>query len=96
MPADELLGEAVSFVGRVAVEFTAEFIFSKHGARYFHSIGRFAIAAVTFGGKRIPSSLRVIPKGTKPKPTPSDWVALFTGIGIWLAAVAGVVWAFLI
>jgi hypothetical protein len=96
MPADELLGEVVGFVGRAALQVSSEFIFSKYGARYFHSIGRYFIAIITFGYKRIPSSLRIIPKGTKPKPTGSDWVALFTGIGVWLVALSAVVAAFML
>ena len=96
MAIEEAIGEAVAFVGRVAVEFTAEFIFSKYGARYFHGIGRRVIAVVTFGRKRIPSSVRQVPKGTKPKPRAGDWLALYVGIGTFIAAVAGVIVGFII
>jgi hypothetical protein len=96
MAPDEAVGEAVAFVGRVAVELTAEFIFSRHGARYFHGIGRRVIAIVTFGRKRIPSSLRQVPAGMKPTPRSSDWLALVVGIGTFLAAIAGVIAGFLI
>jgi hypothetical protein len=96
MAPDEAVGEAVVFVGRAAVELTAEFIFSKHGARYFHGIGRRVIAVVTLGSKRIPSSLRQVPQGMKPKPRKSDWLALWVGIATFFGAVGGVVAAFLI
>jgi hypothetical protein len=96
MVPEEAVGEAVAFVGRVAVELTAEFIFSRHGARYFHGIGRHAIAVLTLGRKRIPSSLRQVPKGSKPKPRSGDWLALFVGIGTFIAAIAGVVASFMV
>jgi hypothetical protein len=96
MAPDEAVGEAVAFVGRVAVELTAEFIFSRHGARYFHGIGRRVIAVATLGGKRIPSSLRQVPKGARPKPRRSDWWALFVGIGTFVAAIAAVIAGFVI
>jgi hypothetical protein len=96
MVADEAIGEAIVFVGRVALEFTAEFIFSKHGARYFHGIGRRVIAIVTAGRIRIPSSLRQVPRGMTPKPRQGDWLALFVGIGTFVAAAGGVIAAFLI
>jgi hypothetical protein len=95
MAPDEAVGEAIVFVGRVAVELTAEFIFSKHGARYFHGIGRRVIAVLTLGRKRIPSSLRQVPQGMKPKPRKGDWLALFVGIGSFVGAAGGVVAAFL-
>jgi hypothetical protein len=96
MAPDEAVGDAIAFVGRVAVELTAEFIFSRHGARYFHGIGRRVIAVVTLGRKRIPSSLRQVPKGSMPKPRSSDWLALFVGIGTFIAAIAGVVASFMV
>jgi hypothetical protein len=96
MAPGEAVGEIVAFVGRVAVELTAEFIFSRHGARYFHGIGRRVIAVLTLGRKRIPSSLRQVPSGTKPKPRASDWLALFVGIVTFIVAAGGVVAAFII
>ena len=96
MVPEEAIGEAVAFAGRVAIELTAEFIFSKHGARYFHGIGRRVIAVATIGKKRIPSSLRRVPKGTHPKPRRSDWAALYVGITTFLTASGGVVAAYVV
>ncbi len=96
MAPDEAVGEAIFFAGRVAVELTAEFIFSKHGARYFHGIGRRVIAVLTLDRKRIPSSLRQVPKGARPKPRGSDWAALFVGIATFSLALGGVIAGFLI
>ena len=86
---DEIVGEAASFlfrqVGGLAVELTVNNVFSRHTARFFHGVGRRLIAVATFGAKRIPSSLRVVPKGSHPKPRRSDWLALWVGILSWVA-----------
>ncbi|BBD01206.1 MULTISPECIES: hypothetical protein [Sphingobium] len=93
MPIDEVI-EAIAFTGRLvvgavdalqAVGMVAEHIFSGHTARFFHGVGRRVIAVATFGTKRIPSSLRVVPKGSHPKPRRSDWLALWVGILFWVA-----------
>jgi hypothetical protein len=98
MPVDEIIGEVMAKVaGQVvgvvvdsAVELIASDLFRGWLARYFHGIGRRLIAAVTLGRVRIPSSLRVVPIGTQPKPTASDWIALGVGVIVWLLA-AGLV-----
>lgn len=89
---DEAVGEVLQFVGRAVADVALEFVFSKHGARYFHGIGRHVIAIITLGQLRIPSSLRQVPKGTKPKPNPSDWVALFVGIAVFGLSASAVIW----
>ncbi len=92
MPIDEIV-EAIAFTGRLvvgavealnAVGMVAEHVFSGHTARFFHGVGRRVIAVATFGTKRIPSSLRVVPKGSHPKPRRSDWLALWVGILSWI------------
>lgn len=94
MPIDELVGDfAGHVIGEVAgwtVELVAEQIFSRYTARFFHSIGRRVIAIASLGGKRIPSSLRVVPAGTHPKPTTADWFALWVGVASWLLLATGV------
>lgn len=86
---DDLAGEAAEFVvrqiGGFALDLTVEHIFSRHTARFFHGIGRRVIAIATLGRKRIPSSLRAVPKGSRPRPRRSDWLALWTGILFWIA-----------
>jgi len=93
MPIDEIV-EAIAFTGRLvggaiealnAVGMVAEHIFSGHSARFFHGVGRRVIAVATFGTKRIASSLRVVPKGSHPRPRGSDWLALWVGILSWIA-----------
>ncbi len=91
---EDAVGEVVQFVGRAALDVVFEFIFSKHGARYFHGIGRIVIGVATLGLVRIPSSLRQVHKGIKPKPNLSDWVALFVGIVIFTASVGIVIWSY--
>jgi hypothetical protein len=86
VPADEVLGEVAAFIGRNAVGLVSELVFSKYGARYFHGIGRRIIALGTLGRVRIQSSLRQVPKGERPKPRISDWLALFTGAAVWLGS----------
>jgi hypothetical protein len=90
---DEVVEGVVRFAGRATVSVALEFVFSKHGARYFHGIGRHFIAIVSLGKVRIPSSLRQVPKGTKPKPTAKDWIALIVGILIGCASAALVFFA---
>ena len=95
MPADEI----VEVVARVAIsavaEVGAQLIFNRYVARYFHGVGRRAIAVSTLGKIRIPSSLRESPDGSKPRPKPSDWVALVAGILVWSGAAALTIWALL-
>ncbi|MEK6637118.1 MAG: hypothetical protein AABY88_03440 [Pseudomonadota bacterium] len=107
MPIEEIIGEAVKhtahFIGDIATDLVTDatthsaskFIYSRRVARYFHGIGRHVIALATLGRVRIPTSLRVIPKGVKPKPRRSDWVALWVGVGIWVAGMAILIWAVL-
>ncbi len=107
MPIDEIIGEAVGeavkhtarFIGNVATDVAAQsvskLIYSGRVARYFHGIGRLVIAFATLGRVRIPTSLRVVPKGVTPKPRRSDWVALLVGIGIWVVGMAALIWAIL-
>jgi hypothetical protein len=90
MAVDEIVGEALSFVGEVAVRFTMEQVFSGHTARFFHGFGRRIIALTTLGQIRIPTSLRESPKGTRPKPRRSDWIALWVGVLVWASLAVGV------
>ncbi|MDV5825187.1 hypothetical protein [Sphingobium naphthae] len=86
---DDIAADAAGFlvrqVGGLAVDLTVDQIFSRHSARFFHGVGRRVIAVVTLGGKRIPSSLRSVPKGASARPRRSDWLALWTGILFWIA-----------
>lgn len=93
MPSDELVEFAAKLAFRAVVN-VPELVFNKYVARYFHSVGRYAIMITTFGFVRIPSSLRMVPQGTRPKPTLQDWLALFAGIAVWCGAVALVIWAY--
>jgi hypothetical protein len=90
MPLDELAEIGAEAAFRLVAE-VPQLIFNRHVARYFHGVGRRAIAVVTIGRIKIPSSLRIVPRGQKPKPRPPDWWALIVGILIWFAAAAGVV-----
>ncbi|MFZ2995726.1 hypothetical protein [Sphingobium sp.] len=81
----EVLGVVVRHAGGFMVDMAAQHIFSRYTARFFHGVGRRVIAVLTLGRKRIPSSLRMVPKGAKPKPRGSDWLALWTGIAFWIA-----------
>jgi hypothetical protein len=89
MPADELVELATKLAVRLVVE-VPELVFNKYVARYFHGVGRHAIMILTLGYIRIPSSLRMVPQGTKPKPTSQDWVALIFGIAVWGASATAV------
>ena len=91
MPVDEigevvvdLFGSALTNAGSLVVELTVDHIFSGHTARFFHGVGRRTIAIATLGGKRVPSSLRRVPSGVKPRPRRSDWLALWVGILSWI------------
>jgi hypothetical protein len=88
MPADELVEFAARAVIGTVLEAVPQLIFNKYVARYFHGVGRHALMLITFGTLRIPSSLRMVPPGTKPKPTGQDWLALCVGIVTWGAAAA--------
>lgn len=104
MPVDEIIGTVVAeaagqFVGAVvetAVDVATSSVFRGWLARYFHGIGRRLIAIATLGRKRIPSSLRIVPKGTTPKPRASDWLALWVGLVAWAVFAGLAVGAFLI
>ncbi|MFX4087799.1 hypothetical protein ACKU27_22190 [Sphingobium yanoikuyae] len=99
MPVDEI-GEiafrAAGFVAREAaglvVDIAVDYIFSRHTPRLFHAIGRRTIAIATLGRKRIPSSLRVIPKGMVPRPRRSDWLALWVGVATSIGLVAAAIY----
>ena len=93
MPIDEI-ADAIAFTGRLvsgvvhvasAAEMVVDHVFSRHTARFFHGVGRRVIAILTLGRKRIPSSLRMVPRGARPRPRRSDWLALWTGIAFWIA-----------
>jgi hypothetical protein len=94
MPSDELVEFAAKLAFRAVVN-VPELVFNKYVARYFHSVGRYAIMLGTLGFVRIPSSLRMVPQGTRPKPTLQDWLALFIGIVVWCGAAALVVLAYI-
>ncbi|MES1984410.1 MAG: hypothetical protein V4461_05575 [Pseudomonadota bacterium] len=88
MPIDDLIGEAVGTVIGPAIgwvaEQTVDHVFSGYTLRFLHGIGRRVIAVATFGKKRIPSSLRLVPIGSKPKPKSNDWLALGVGGVVWV------------
>lgn len=84
--------EVAEFAANMAFQLVVnvpELIFNRHVARYFHGVGRYTLMGATLGAVRIPSSLRMVPEGTKAKPIARDWFALFTGIIVWSAAVVG-------
>ncbi|WP_420144450.1 hypothetical protein [Sphingobium sp.] len=75
MPVDEIgevvidaTGVVLRHAGGLVVDLTVDHIFSRHTARFFHGIGRRMIAIATLGGKRIPSSLRTVPRGSHARP----------------------------
>lgn len=98
MPVDEIIGEAVATVAGQAVGVAVDSavglitsnLFGGWLARYFHGIGRRLVAVATLGRVQIPSSLRTVVKGQRPKPTISDWIALWVGVAVWLLS-AGLV-----
>ncbi len=83
--AAEVAGALVRHAGGLVVELSAEHIFSRHTARFFHGVGRRVIFVGSLGAKRIPSSLRKVPKAVRAGPRRSDWLALWTGVGSWIA-----------
>lgn len=89
MPVDDIASEAAGFlfrqVGGLVVDLTVDHVFSRHSARFFHGVGRRLIAVATIGRLRIPSSLRVVPKGQSARPHVSDWLALGIGVLGWIA-----------
>ena len=93
MPSDELVEFAAKLAFRAVVN-VPELLFNKYVARYFHSVGRYVTMIITLGFVRIPSSLRMVPQGTRPKPTLQDWLALIVGIAVWCGAAALVIWAY--
>lgn len=90
---DDAIGEAVSEVAGAVIQHAGGFvvdvviggIFAGSTARFFHGVGRRAIAAMTLGRVRIASSLRAVPRGVLIRPRRSDWLALWTGIALWVA-----------
>ena len=103
---DDAIGEAaaaaagavVRDAGGFVVDLAFEYVFSGYTARFFHGLGRRSIAVATWGRIRIPSSLRTVPDGVRPRPRRSDWLALWIGVAVWvslflLLCVAG--WVFL-
>lgn len=94
---DDALGEVVAeaagavvqvaggFIADLAVAYVFSHVFSGNTARFFHSLGRRVIAIATGGRIRIPSSLRTVPRGVRARPRRSDWLALWTGVAIWLS-----------
>jgi hypothetical protein len=89
MPLDEVAGEVAAevlgFAGRLAMEVAVDHIFSRHTARFFHGVGRRLIAVATLGQVRIPSSLRDVVSGQRPRPRAADWFALGVGIIAWVS-----------
>ncbi|WP_242127632.1 hypothetical protein [Sphingobium sp. Sx8-8] len=74
-------GAVLRQAGGLVADLALDYIFSRHTPRLFHGIGRRTIAIATLGRKRIPSSLRVVPRGMKPRPRRNDWLALWVGVG---------------
>lgn len=74
-------GTVLRHAGGMVADLAFDYIFSRHTPRLFHGIGRRTIAIATLGRKRIPTSLRVVPRGMKPRPRRSDWLALWVGVG---------------
>lgn len=86
----EVAGAVLHQAGGLVVDVVIDGIFAGGTARFFHGLGRRAIAATTFGSVRIPSSLRVVPRGAAARPRRSDWIALWVGIAIWLMLFAAI------
>ena len=84
--AGEMIGEVAGFTVRLVANVGVELIFNKYVARYFHGVGRHVLMVATFGKLRIPSSLRAVHAGQKPKPYALDWLALVIGVTTWVAA----------
>lgn len=81
----DVAGVVLRHAGGLVVDLTTEHVFSRHTSRFFHGVGRRVIAIATLGRKRIPSSLRIVPKGARARPRRADWLALWTGILFWVA-----------
>ena len=86
----EVVGAVVQHAGGFVVDVVVAGIFSGGTARFFHGVGRRAIGAVTLGRVRIPSSLRMVPRGVRVRPRRSDWLALWIGIALWVGLFAAV------
>ncbi len=86
----EVAGAVLQQAGGFVVDVVIEGIFAGGTARFFHGVGRRAIAATTLGRVRIPSSLRVVPRGAVVHPRRSDWIALWVGIAIWVMPFAAI------
>ncbi len=86
----EIAGAVIQHTGGLVVDVVTAGIFSASTARFFHGVGRRAIAAATFGTVRIPSSLRIVPRGAHARPRRSDWLALWAGVAIWIALFAAI------
>ncbi|WP_298399890.1 hypothetical protein [Sphingobium sp.] len=81
----DVAGVVIRQAGGLVVDLTVDHVFSRHTARFFHGVGRRVIAVATLGGKRIPTSLRTVPRGARARPRRSDWLALWVGILSWIA-----------
>lgn len=81
----EAAGAVVQTAGGFIADLAVAYVFSGHTARFFHGLGRRVIAIATWGRIRIPSSLRTVPRGVRARPRPSDWLALWIGVVIWLS-----------
>lgn len=86
----EVAGAVLQQAGGVVVDVVIEGIFAGGTARFFHGVGRRAIALTTLGKVRIPSSLRVVPRSSRAAPRRSDWIALWVGIAIWITLFAAI------
>jgi len=84
----DFAGQVIGEVAGWAIDLVAKQVFSRYTARFFHGFGRRVIAVASFGRKRIPSSLRMVPVGTHPKPAVEDWVALWVGVASWFLLAA--------
>ncbi|MFC3443001.1 hypothetical protein ACFOKF_17655 [Sphingobium rhizovicinum] len=81
----DVAGVVIRHAGGLVIDLTVDHVFSRHTARFFHGVGRRVIAVATLGGKRIPTSLRTVPRGARARPRRSDWLALWVGIFSWIA-----------
>lgn len=91
-------GAVMQTAGSFVVDLALSYVFSGYTARFFHGLGRRAIAVVTLGRIRISSSLRTAPRGVRPRPRRSDWLALWIGVAIWVSlflALCLIGWEFL-
>lgn len=86
----EVAGAVLQQASSLVVDVVIKGIFAGGTARFFHGVGRRAIAATTLGRVRIPSSLRVVPRGAAARPRRSDWIALWVGIATWFMLFAAI------